>query len=291
MSHNPITFNDCRQLVIDKIPFSFNHVFADLKDSFRTGQENIPPIYTVYSYSRDNPILVFDFGREKWVGLEDVPNDKISQLHMSLVDRAAVRHWAPHEELVDISRRGLFGEISNPKYTPDKFIKIKSEAELLAEYVALNGPPHDQPAPGRIIEKIIIQNPVWYHKVVGMLAHNYATITVAPTGYATIYFFYDGGIFHGRLPKHISRECIKEAFKSPCIIDSMELINISIAKEMLALNGFKPITPEANKKFGGHLSAHHPKGEIFFDMREFTSASYSQSKHWNWWDDPDKIIL
>lgn len=287
MSHSPTTFNDCRQLVIDKIPFAFNHVFADLRDSFSTGQENIPPIYTVYSYSRENPILVFDFGREEWVGLEDVPNDKISQLHMSLVDRAAVGHWAQHEELVDISRRGLLSEITNPKYTADKFVKAKSAAE----YLAINGPIHDHPVPGKVIEKIAIQNPAWYYKVVGMLAHNYATISEAPNGYATIYFFYDGGIFHGRLPKHISRECIKEAFKSPCIIDSMELINISIAKEMLSLNGFKPITPEANKKFGGHLSAHHPKGEIFFDMREFTSAPYSQSKHWSWWDDPDKIIL
>ena len=287
MSYKPTTFNDCRQLVIDKIPFSFNHVFADLRDSFRAGQENIPPIYTVYSYSRDNPILVFDFGREKWAGLKDVPNDKISQLHMSLVDGAAVSHWAPLEELLNISRSGLFGEITNPKYTADKFVKAKSAAE----YVAINGPIHDHPVPGKVIEKIAIQNPVWYYKVVGMLAHNYATISEAPNGYATIYFFYDDGIFHGRLPKHISRECIKEAFKSPCIIDSIELINISIAKEMLALNGFKPITPEGNKKFGGHLSAHHPKGEIFFDMREFTSAPYSQSKHWNWWDDPDKIIL
>lgn len=287
MSHSPTTFNDCRQLVIDKIPFAFNHVFADLRDSFSTGQENIPPIYTVYSYSRENPILVFDFGREEWVGLEDVPNDKISQLHMSLVDRAAVGHWAQHEELVDISRRGLLSEITNPKYTADKFVKAKSAAE----YVAINGPIHDHPVPGKVIEKIAIQNPAWYYKAVGMLAHNYATISEASNGNGIIYFFYDDGMYTGRLPRHISNESAREAFKYPSIIDSISLLSTTAAKEMLALNGFKPITPEADERFMGHLSKHHPKGEVFFEMSEFTGRPYSQGRQWNWWDDSERGIL
>lgn len=291
MSHKPTTLNDCRQLVKEKTPFSYNHVFADLEDGFTTGCSNKPPIYKIYSYGRDNPILVFDFGREKWIGLKDVPNDKISQLHMSLVDSTAINHWASHEELVDISRHGLFGEITNPKYTADKFVKAKSAAELLTEYVAINGPIHDHPVPGKLIEKITIQNPVWYFKTVGMLAHNYATISEASNGNGIIYFFYDGGMYTGRFPRYISNESAREAFKCPSIIDSISLLSTTAAKEMLALNGFKPITPEADEKFMGHLSKHHPKGEVFFEMSEFTGRPYSQGRQWNWCDDSERGIL
>lgn len=291
MSHNPATLNDCRQLAKEKIPFSFNHVFADLEDGFTAGCSNKPPIYKLYSYSRDNPILVFDFGREKWIGLKDVPNDKISQLHMSLVDTAVISHWALHEELVNISRHGLFGEVTNPKYTADKFVKAKSAAELLTEYLAINGPIHDHPVPGKIIEKITIQNPAWYFKAVGMLAHNYAIISETSNGNGIIYFFCDDGMYTGRLPRHISNESAREAFKYPSIIDSISLLSTTAAKEMLALNGFKPITPEADERFMGHLSKHHPKGEVFFEMSEFTGRPYSQGRQWNWWDDSERGIL
>lgn len=60
---------------------------------------------------------------------------------------------------------------------------------------------------------------------------------------------------------------------------------------MLALNGFKPITPEADEKFMGHLSKHHPKGEVFFEMSEFTGRPYSQGRQWNWCDDSERGIL
>lgn len=278
----PATLNDCRTLIQEKRPFEFTHLFAELMDGFTFGYSDKPPIYTIYSYSRSNPILVFDFGREKWVGLKDPPKDKITQLHISLVDSAEISFWASYEDLVNISIHGLSGEITNPKYTADKFIKARDPSELFAEYIAANGPIHDHPLPGKIIEKITIQNPVWYYKVVGMLAHNYATISEAPNGNGIIYFFYDGGMYTGRLPRYISDESVREAFKYPSIIDSISLLSTVAANEMLALNGFMSITPEADEKFMGHLSKHHPKGEVFFDMREFTGAPYSQSKHWNW---------
>lgn len=282
MSHNPATFNDCRQLVRDRVPFSFNHVFADLEDGFTTGYSNKPPIYKIYSYSRDNPILVFDFGREEWIGLKDVPNDKISQLHMSLVDSAAINHWASHQDLAHISINGLPGDVTNPKYTADKFIKARSRAELLAEYVAINGPIHDHPIPGATIKKITIKNPRWYHKVVGMLSHNYATISQNLHGKTVVYFFYDDGRYHGLLPKNISMDCKNSVFSSTsCIIDSIELKDVKYAEEILYRNGFELITKEIDQKFRGHLSAHKPKGEIFFDMREFTVGPYSQGGHWD----------
>lgn len=287
MSNKPTTLNDCRQLIKERTPFSFNHVFADLEDGFTTGRSNKPPIYKIYSYSRDNPILVFDFGREKWIGLKDAPNDKISQLHMSLVDNDVISHWVSHEDLVHISINGLSGDITNPKYSADRFVKVKSKAELLAEYVAIHGPIYDHPAPGRVIEKITIQNPVWYYNAVGMLAHNYATISEASNGNGIIYFFYDDGRYGGHLPRYISRESAIESFSGQCVIDSISLVSTVAAKEMLALNGFEPITPEADKRFMGHLSKHHPKGEIFFEISEFTDRPYSQGRRWNWWDDPD----
>jgi len=253
MNQNPTTFNDCRQLVKEKIPFSFNHVFADLEDSFTTGCVNKPPIYKIYSYSRDNPILVFDFGREKWIGLKDVSDDKISQLHMSLVDDAVISHWASHEELLNISKHGLFGEITNPKYTADKFKKARSEAELLAEYVTNYGPIHDHPLPGKTIKKIMVKNPVWFYKVVGMLAQNYATISENLNGHTTIYFFYAGGLFSGRFPRYINQDSALESLSGPCIIDSINLTSKKSAERMLALNGFELITPEDDEKYMGHL--------------------------------------
>ena len=156
---SPTTFGDCQELVKEKITFTFTHVFAELKDRFTIGDSCEPPIYAIYSYDRNNPILVFDFGREKWAGLKDAPNDKITQLHMSLVGDEQIDFWVSHEELVNISRHGLSGEITNPKYTSDKFIKARDPKELLAEYIAENGPIHDHPIPGARIAKINIKNP------------------------------------------------------------------------------------------------------------------------------------
>ena len=278
---SPITFSDCRELVKEKISFTFTHIFAELKDGFTIGDSCEPPIYTIYSYSRNNPILVFDFGREKWAGLKDAPNDKITQLHMSVAGDAPIDFWVPHEELVNISSHGLPGKITNPKFTPDKFVKARDPKELLAEYIAENGPIHDHPTPGATIAKINIKNPRWYHKVVGMLAHNYATISEDPSGKVIIYFFYDGGKHYGRLPKFISPECIKEVFKSSsCIIDSLEFASTQIAKEKLNQNGFELITQELDQKFMGHLFAHQPKGESFFDMRDFNKKLYSSEDFW-----------
>jgi hypothetical protein len=277
----PTTFGDCRELVKEKIAFTFTHVFAELKDGFTAGYNCQPPIYTIYSFSRNNPILVFDFGREKWAGLKDAQNDKITQLHMSLAGDAPIDFWMPHEELVNISRYGLPGGITNPKFTPDKFVKARDPKELLAEYIAENGPVHDHPVPGATIPRINIKNPQWYHKVVDMLAHNYATISEDLSGKTSVYFFYDGGRHYGRLPKFISLECIEKVFKSTsCIIDSLEFKNTQIAKEKLNQNGFELITQELDQKFMGHLSAHKPKGESFFDMRDFNKKLYSSEDFW-----------
>lgn len=278
---NPTTFGDCRELVKEKISFTFTHVFAELKDRFTTGDSCEPPIYTVYSYSRNNPILAFDFGREKWIGLKDAPNDKITQLHMSLAGDAPIDFWVPHEELLNISRHGLPGEITSPKFTPDKFVKAREPKELLAEYIAENGPIHDHPAPGARIARINIKSPKWYHKVVGMLSHNYATIAQNSSGKAIAYFFYDGGMHHGRLPKYIKFECIKEVFGSrSCIIDSIEFDSAKTAKKKLRQNGFTLIDQEPSESLMLHISEHHPKGESFFDLRDFNDGPYSSGEFW-----------
>jgi len=277
----PTTFGNCRELVKAKIAFEFNHVFATLNDEFTAGYSCKPPVYTIYSYSKNHPILVFDFGKEKWIGLKDAPNNKITQLHMSLVGDAPIDFWVPHEELVNISRHGLPGDTTNPKFTPDKFVKARGPKELLAEYIAENGPIHDHPVPGATIARINIKSPKWYHKVVGMLSHNFATISEDPSGKAIIYFFYDGGRHYGRPPKFISSECINEVLKSTsCIIDSLEFASTQIAKEKLNQNGFELITQELDQKFMGHLFSHQPKGESFFDMREFNKRLYSSEDFW-----------
>lgn len=278
MSHNPTTLNDCRQLAKEKIPFSFNHVFADLEDGFTTGCSNKPPIYKIYSYSRDNPILVFDFGREKWIGLKDVPNDKISQLHMSLVDTAVISHWASHEELVNISRQGLIGEVTNPKYTADKFVKAKSAAQLLAEYVAINGPIHDHPKPGAHLKKIIVEkNPDWYFKVIGMLQHNYAFINEESPGKVMIYFCHERGSTLGRIPGHIVLNPLDGDGRLPCIVDSFEFSNILKAQSALARNHFSLISELADDS---SFDVAPPSGNKFYDVREYESGIYSKQDKW-----------
>lgn len=278
---SPTTIGDCKELVKEKVSFVFTHVFAELKDTFSTGGNCELPIYTIYSYSRNNPILVFDFGREKWIGLKDAPNNKIAQLHMSLAGDAQIDFWVTSEELIHISRHGLPGAITNPKFTPDKFVKARDPKELLAEYIALNGPIHDHPTPGATIAKINIKNPIWYHKVVGMLSHNYATISEDPGGKAIAYFFYDGGKHYGRLPKYIRADYAKEIFSNAsCIIDSLEFDSAQIAEKKLVQNGFTLIDQERNEYLMQHASEHHPKGESFFDMRDFNDEPYSKEDFW-----------
>ena len=280
-AQKPAALKDCRILIQEKQPFVFTHLFAELMDGFTFGYSDKPPIYTVYSYSRSNPILVFDFGRERWVGLKDLPKDKITQLHISLVDSNEISHWASHEELVNISTHGLSGEVTSPRYTGDKFIKARDPKESLAEYIAVNGPIYDHPIPEATISKINIKNPDWYHKAVGMLSHNYATISEDPSGKTIVYFFYDEGRHHGRLPKYISMACRKEIFSSTsCIVDSINFDSIQIAKEQLEQNGFKLIAQESNENFLRHVSKHHPKGESFFDVREFVDGPYSKEGFW-----------
>ena len=101
---NPKNLAECVELARKKEPFTFNNVYAILRNAGECLTK--PPTYTVYSYGLHYPMYVYDYEACQWYGNKDKSTPTTNR-HMKLFEPYSVAQWVDAKTLSNISIHGI----------------------------------------------------------------------------------------------------------------------------------------------------------------------------------------